>query len=152
MKYVVAYLLVLLGLNAAIHLAIHHQIIPISSDLLRLAAYSILFGLLGALVHCLRAIYIHRSIRNDWDDRWIIWYYLRPVVGGVMGLVSFVFIKAGLIVFASESSPPGNARIAYMAVAFLGGFNVRNFLQKIEDVSRSVLGIEPSAEGGSVKD
>lgn len=146
MRYIIAYLLSLLGIDAAVNLFIFHKIIPIKSDLLQLVLYSVLFGLLGALIHCLRSIYIHRSVLNDWDNRWIIWYYLRPIVGGVMGLVSFVFIKAGLIVFTTEANPTTTSRIAYLAIAFLAGFNVRNFLKKIEDVSRSVLGIEPSGE------
>jgi len=108
-----------------------------------LAIKCILVGVLGGVLYCLRGVYLSRSVRDDWNERWETWYYLRPVVSGMSGLVAFIFLKAGLIVLeANQIDDAGN--YGYMAFAFIAGFNVDKFLAKIEDVAKSVFGIEKS--------
>lgn len=148
MKKILIFIFSLLAGDALLTLLIFYGIVRIESDLFRLAMYCILFGLLGGIIHCMRSLYIHRALLNDWDDRWIIWYYLRPVVSALMGLISFIFIKAGLLIFTTQSAQTSTSRIAYMAIAFLAGYNVRNFLKKIEEVSEASLGIKMSEDVG----
>lgn len=103
----------------------------------------ILIGILGGTLYCLRGVYLSRSIRNDWSEQWATWYYLRPIVSGISGLIAYVFLKAGLIALgASQVSEAGN--YGYLAFAFIAGFNVDKFLAKIEDVAKSIFGIEKS--------
>lgn len=102
-----------------------------------------LIGALGGVIYCLRAIYLNRSVRGQWNDDWNVWYYLRPVVSLIVGAVAFVFLKAGLLVLdagtTNENSPYG-----FLALSFIAGLNVDRFLIKLEEVAQASWGVKPS--------
>jgi hypothetical protein len=64
--------------------------------------------------------------------------HIFAIVSGILGFISLVFIKAGLFVFTAEG---GSNLMAYLAIAFIAGYNVQNFLAKLEEVSKATLGI-----------
>lgn len=108
-----------------------------------LAVNCILLATLGGVMYCLRAIYLERCVRKNWDSDWETWYYLRPMTSAISGVVAYIFLKAGLIVLeAEQSAESGN--YGFLALAFIAGFNVSNFSQKIEDIAKSTFGIEKS--------
>ncbi|OGX18107.1 MAG: hypothetical protein A3K83_00220 [Omnitrophica WOR_2 bacterium RBG_13_44_8b] len=118
-----------------------YGIIDFKYEMVKIAMYCFVFGMIGGILHCLRSIYLHRSLIGDWDSRWDVWYFLRPVVSGTVGIISMIFIKAGLLIFTPGIEVESRL-MAYLAVAFAAGYNVKNFLIKIEDVSKAILGIE----------
>lgn len=123
--------------------AVYYKAIDLNSEIIELATYCLFFGMLGGLVNCLRSLYLHTSLLKDWDPKWEVWYFIRPIVSGVIGVVSLIFLKAGLLIFSGEISLAGKERyFAYLAVAFLAGYNVQNFLLKIEEISKTSLGIK----------
>ena len=64
-----------------------------------------------------------------------------------MGFISLLFIKAGLLVFSNEPVTTMETKILpYFVVAFLAGYNVQNFLKKLEDISQATLGIDKKAD------
>jgi len=141
---IIIYLFVLLIGDVVLALIIYYNIIDLKSKLIFLGTYCALFGLLGGIVNCLRSIYIHFAAKKDWDEKYAVWYYLRPIVSSIMGVVSYIFIKAGLLVFTAQTAVYSNtSTMAYLSFAFLAGYNVHNFLKKIEEVSKAILGIEP---------
>jgi len=106
-----------------------------------LAINCILIATSGGVLYCLRAIYISRCVNKSWDSDWELWYYLRPITSSISGLIAFVFLNAGLIILeADQQAEAGN--FGYLAFAFIAGFNVDKFVQKIEDVAKSSFGIE----------
>ena len=143
-KIITPYLLIILAITVIFGLSIFCKRIDFKNPLLETAAYCLLFGMLGGIIYCIRGYYQHHSVLKNWDSSWEAWYFIRPIVSGVMGFISLVFIKAGLLVFASDSniSVEGNKIIAYFAVAFIAGYNVQNFLVKLEDIFSVILGIE----------
>ncbi len=105
---------------------------------------SALIGSLGGVLYCLRGIYLNKSVHKRWDKDWYVWYYLRPLTSLISGFVSSIFLKAGLLTLdASE----GSTTFGYLAIAFIAGYNVDNFLKKIEDVAKTVWGIDKSRVG-----
>lgn len=102
-----------------------------------------LSGGLGGCLYCLRAIYLNRAVRNQWNREWEIWYFLRPIASAGCGAVSYIFLKAGLLVLES-STDPNASELGFYALAFVAGMNVDKFIKKIEDVSEAVWGIERS--------
>ncbi len=100
-------------------------------------------GGLGGCLYCLRAIYLNAAVRNQWSPQWHVWYYLRPLVSGGCGGISYLFLKAGLLVLESGTKPDAS-EIGFYALAFIAGFNVDKFIKKLEDVSEAVWGIEKS--------
>jgi len=100
-------------------------------------------GGLGGCLYCLRAVYLNVSVRKTWDDDWKPWYYIRPVASAICGGVSWLFLKAGLIVLESSQNP-NSSNLGFYALAFIAGLNVDRFLGKLEEIAQSIWGIEKS--------
>jgi hypothetical protein len=109
----------------------------------KLLAASSLAGGFGGIVYCLRGVYLNACVHKRWDKDWAPWYFIRPVVSLIMGGVSFVILKAGLLVL--EASPDGGStHFGFLVVAFVAGLNVDRFLEKVEDIAQSMWGIQKS--------
>ncbi len=101
------------------------------------------FGLVGGCVYCLRALYMEYCVRNHWENRWIVWHIIRPIVSIIMGMISLVFVKAGLLLLDVSESPP-DKYYGFYALAFIAGLNVDNFMKRIENIAKSVMQIDPT--------
>jgi len=143
-KLIIPYLLVMTVITIVIGLLTFYKKIDFNEPMLEIAVYCFLFGVFGGTLHCMRGYYLHTALLKNWDNDWNVWYYVRPIVGGMLGLISLVFIKAGLLVFATESKIliEGSNIMAYFAVAFIAGYNVQNFLVKLEEIFEATLGIK----------
>lgn len=98
---------------------------------------------LGGLLYCIRAVYINKCVRKNWDEGWLVWYYLRPIASMIVGFLAYMFLKAGLLVLdASENHSSGD--YGYLIISFLAGLNVDKFMIRLEEVGKSMFGIEPS--------
>ena len=106
-----------------------------------------LFGLAGGSVYCLRGLYYHYCVEKDWDNVWFVWHLTRPFVSTVCGVVSLVFVKAGLLLFGGASVEMQNHYGVY-ALAFIAGLNVDNFVKKIELIFKEAVGIEQTRTSG----
>lgn len=119
-----------------------------NNDLLSLEPYRVgiicaIVGGLGGCMYCLRAVYVNYCAQDTWDNRWAIWYILRPITSVGSGAISFLFLKAGLLVL--ESNVQQNAsEFGFYALALIAGLNVDKFIKKIEDIGEAVFGIEKS--------
>jgi hypothetical protein len=115
---------------------------------LQIVAICVLFGGLGGCIYCLRGIYLNACVHKRWDADWLPWYFIRPIVSLVLGGISYLFIKSGLLLLGA-SQESGASQLGIWAVAFLAGLNVDNFLAKIESVGQTVLGVHPSRQSKS---
>lgn len=119
-----------------------------------------LTGGIGGVVYCLRGLYVNTCAGDGWNPKWLLWYFTRPVVSLVCGAISYLLLKAGLLVLDSTPNTEGN-HIGFYVLAFIAGLNVDKFLCKIEEVAQTTWGIEKSranrrdersASGASAKD
>ena len=143
MVAIIFYLIVLLCLNAILIISPHLFELPAwySHDIL--FANCAYMGLLGGILYCLRAVYLNKCVSKNWDKNWETWYYLRPITSTLSGLISSIFLKAGLLVLQA-SNLQGETPYGYYAIAFVAGYNVDNFLKKIEAIMQSAWGIKKS--------
>lgn len=110
---------------------------------LKLPIQCVMISTLGGLLYCIRAIYINKCVRKNWDEEWHVWYYLRPIASMIVGFLAYMFLKAGLLVLdASENHSSGD--YGYLIIAFLAGLNVDKFMIRLEEVGKSMFGIELS--------
>lgn len=107
-----------------------------------------LIGVVGGILYCLRAVYLNKCVNKQWDKEWEIWYYLRPITSGISGFASCIFLKAGLLVLEADAKPDAIA-YGYLAIAFIAGYNVDNFMKKLESIASSVWGITKSRASGN---
>lgn len=66
-------------------------IIPESTPILQLAWIPILSGVFGAIFNGMLAVHEHTAVRRDFDPSHVTWYLLNPIMGGMLGLVVFIF-------------------------------------------------------------
>jgi uncharacterized BrkB/YihY/UPF0761 family membrane protein len=102
-----------------------------------------MIGLIGGVMYCLRAVYLNKCVKKIWDKEWETWYYLRPITSAISGFVSFVFLKAGLLVLDTATKAE-YISYGYLAIAFIAGYNVDNFMKKLEEVASTIWGIKQS--------
>ncbi|MGF6571594.1 hypothetical protein ABH945_003715 [Paraburkholderia sp. GAS333] len=100
-------------------------------------------GAVGGCLYCLRAVYLNRCVRKTWTNEWAAWYLIRPIVSTCCGGISFLFLKAGLLVLESGTKSDAS-EIGFYALALVAGLNVDKFVAKIEDVAQAVWGIDQS--------
>lgn len=141
----IAELLAVAGALAAIALG---QAPWLTGDM-KVVAVCILFGGLGGVTYCLRGVYLNACVRKQWDVGWLPWYFLRPVVSLVLGGVSYLFVKSGLLLLGASQDQTGS-QLGIWAMSFIAGLNVDRFLAKIEDIGSTVWGVEPSRQSKPV--
>ena len=107
------------------------------------AYHCVLSGGFGGCVYCLRSVYLNACVKKNWDGKWIPWYLIRPFVSMACGGISFIFLKAGLLVLEAEQKQD-RTDFAFYAFALIAGLNVDKFIAKIEKIAQSVWGIEES--------
>jgi hypothetical protein len=155
MKKIIGYLI--LWLLAGVFLMVWQHFVELPAWYIEnlLWVQCTLIGLIGGLIYCLRAVYLNKCVRKSWDKEWEVWYYLRPITSTISGFVSFIFLKAGLLVLDAATLPE-HISYGYLAIAFIAGYNVDNFMKKLEEVACTIWGIKQSRasqeiEAGSEK-
>ena len=143
MKKIIGYLLACLTLS--VFALIAESVIQLPDWLLKhiLVVKCSFVGAIGGILYCLRGVYLNKCVRKNWDKDWHVWYYLRPIASTISGFVSFIFLKAGLLVLDAGSNENAIS-FGYLAVAFIAGYNVDNFLKKLESVACEIWGIKKS--------
>ncbi len=143
MKRVFLYLILLLSSYCVVGLLLLLGKIDLPSDSLRLAFYCGISGGIGGITYCLRGVYLNACVYDRWSEKWLPWYFIRPIVSIITGVISSLFLKAGLIVLeAKQSDSPTN--LAFYALAFIAGLNVDKFIDKVEDIAQVTWGIKKS--------
>ncbi|SRR6266446_1340184 len=143
MKKIIGFLLLFLFTLATLLAISLSNSLPSWTESIRLPLLCILAGGFGGTVYCLRAVYLNACVHKHWDDEWQPWYYIRPFVSLVCGGISWLFLKAGLLIL--EAAPSESAtELGFYALAFIAGLNVDKFISKIEDIAQAAWGIEKS--------
>jgi hypothetical protein len=151
MILIIAYLLLVgVGLAALVLANVLGQL-PAMLAPLRIAISCCAIGGIGGCVYCLRGVYLNACVYKRWDPDWRPWYYIRPLVSIACGGVSFIFLRAGLLLL--ESGRKADATdIGFYALAFIAGLNVDKFVVKLEDIAQAVWGIEKSRAASGAGD
>lgn len=103
----------------------------------------IVIGGFGGTLYCLRAVYLNYCVLKQWSNEWLPWYLIRPVVSLICGGVSYLFLKAGLLILEAKKEVDAT-NLGFFALAFIAGMNVDKFISKIEDLAQATWGIEKS--------
>jgi hypothetical protein len=147
MKLIVAYLLLVGSALTGVVIANVLGLLPSVLAPLRVVISCAAVGGLGGSIYCLRGVYLNACVYKRWDDEWRPWYYIRPIVSVACGGVSYIFLRAGLLVLESGKRP-GATDLGFYALAFIAGLNVDKFILKIENIAQAVWGIEKSRSAG----
>jgi len=83
---------------------------------------------------------VKHTIQLDFDDQYTLWYFFKPMLGAVFGLVSVVVLQAGVFTLGGEVQLTDDNRLPLYIVAFLAGFSERFFMQLIDRVITAIFG------------
>ncbi len=83
-------------------------------------------GLIGAAMHTMYSLYRHKVIGNV-DPKYVVWYLLRPVVGGISA--GFIGIASTIILNGISDNGVGE-QLAIILLGFLSGVSER-FTNKV---------------------
>ena len=143
MKKIVVYLGFICTLDIVLLCATRTGFMPPWWNTLGLVLPCALIGGTGGVVYCLRGVYLNACVQKSWNDQWQPWYYIRPIVSHLCGAVSFLFLKAGLLLLEAQPKTQ-STELGFLALAFIAGLNVDKFITKIEDIAQATWGIEKS--------
>ena len=108
----------------------------------------VMMGVVGAMTVAIWGLSVH-SASLDFDRSFSVWYWLKPLLGGVMGLVAVITAQAGLLAIQGQGSLPAspNGKMVLYILAFLAGFSERFFIGIIDRVMTALLnsGQSPAA-------
>lgn|GEM_PF-1138084 len=133
----------------------HLDLVPglVTRDLLRTHVLCAGFGMLGASTASIRRYYrvlITESTArisgrveapSDWTLGWIYYYLTRPVLGAILGALSFTLSYVGFHVLSSVRTDQVSVegKNLLFAVAFVSGFSVSHVLDRLEAVSKQLF-------------
>lgn len=106
------------------------DMLPDGLPILKLSLPPILFGVLGAISNGIMALITHTSIKRDFDPIHLSWYLINPILGGLLGMVTFIFfVVAGSSFLPNLATDPdaaiikqGQAPMVIWLLAFVIGW------------------------------
>jgi FtsH-binding integral membrane protein len=149
---VAAYTLVMLALlcttAAVVWLKLPFVSQALTDAAARLLCYVFCGGGIGGCLYSMRGLQRHvididnPQAENNWDPKRLWEYILHPITGAVLGVISFLFLKGGLLALSesSDSASSLEVKAAFVSVAVLAGFSSREFLLKMKDIASNVFG------------
>lgn len=138
----IVYLLAILSAICFAGFNLLSGILFVNSEYTLLCECVLLSGI-GGILYCLRGTYLNFCVKDNWDNKWIVWYLVRPVASLICGGVSYLFLKAGLLVLEAQKETSAS-NLGFLAFAFIAGLNVDKFISKIEELAKATWGIEKS--------
>lgn len=110
----------------------------------------LVMGALGGIVVSIWGLTKH-SVDLDFDRRFSVWYWFKPVLGAVMGLVVVLTAQAGLFAIQGQTpfQPSLNGKWVLYVLAFLAGFSERFFLGIIDRIMTAMLNSGQSSSAPS---
>ena len=99
------------------------------------------FGAIGAITISLQAVF---ERRDDWDSAYNYWHLARPLIGAVLGIMSFLILSV-IVTLAGSTAPSPDAAptIAnmniYHVLAFIVGYREETFRDLLKRVTDLIL-------------
>ena len=110
---------------------------------------TLLAGGLGGVLSNLRGIYYAFSTFGQFDSKYEIPYYLRPVMGMINGMFAFLVSNFFTYNFNPSTERPGwqsfDGLMPYIGVAFLAGFAAQEFAVRLKEIARAVFAYKNTA-------
>lgn len=97
-----------------------------------LPVYTAWFGVLGSISISLKGISEYEPTAEYWGGRWPLWYFTRPFTGLIVGIVTYVLMRAAY--------PHGKPDVpTFEAAAFILGTQERRFFTFLSAIGGLVL-------------
>lgn len=95
--------------------------------------YAFFGGVLGSVVYAFRGFYQSiaepRNSKRSFNFKWVFWYLVRPLAGGIFGFVAYSFTRAELGAFGLTEKVTEQNNLMFFALSFLAGFGFHDFAE-----------------------
>lgn len=98
---------------------------------------TMLWGGIGGVVGGMYALWYHVADRQDFDKHYSMWYYVQPLMGLVLGAITFLILAGGFLIVQVNLADPNastGARLIPYLVAVLAGFKQDFVYDQLERV------------------
>lgn len=163
--YLCTFMFVLIGLSLLAYLRQPQGIIgsaigylignPFEDSLIRSLVYIGSAGGLGGIIYCMRGFHDHKA-HGDFNIDFSYWYFFRPIISTVTGVIIYFLFAGGLLTVGSDfSKADQSSTMFFCSVSFLAGFGFTQFYNKVDDLANTLFGTtqEPkkvkAVEGGN---
>ena len=94
----------------------------------------IFFGALGGTTIGLFGVFFHEE---KWDHSYDLWHATRPLIGAVLGMVSYLIMV--VVLGAAGSTPGSKSNLPYFLVAFLVAYSEGQFRRLVRQATLKLL-------------
>lgn len=105
-------------------------------------SYVFFAGVLGSVIYAFRGFYQSiaepRNSPKAFNFKWIFWYLIRPIAGGIFGFVVYALARAELVAFGLTSNISEQNNLMFFGTSFFAGFGFHEFA---EYLNRKVKGL-----------
>lgn len=113
---------------------------PFEKPLMNILVYIACSGGIGGTIYCIRGFYRNLG-SNEFTLNWTWWYIFRPIISAMIGIFAYFLIIGGLM--SISNSPDVNyakSVMFYCAVAFIAGYSINKFFEKLDALSGTIFG------------
>ncbi len=112
-------------------------------DLAQIIPYIACSGGLGACAYSIFGYTYHLG-KDDFDLNFCCWFMLRPILGIIFGIFSFLFVAGGLMTLSgvpasTELFTPPQTVMFYCALAFLAGYSEHSFSAQLKELGEALF-------------
>jgi uncharacterized membrane protein len=110
----------------------------------------VMMGGLGGITVAIWGLSLH-TVNLDFDRSFSVWYWLKPLLGGIMGLIVVITVQAGMLAVEGHAALPTtmSGKWTLYVLAFLAGFSERFFIGIIDRVMSALLNSGQTASPAS---
>ncbi|MGQ7944156.1 aminoglycoside phosphotransferase family protein [Flavobacterium sp. WC2509] len=101
-----------------------------------------LISVIGVNIRSLWDFVGNASYKDDLDvDRWWPWYFLRPTIGFLAGVI-FYFLYYGGMMELNTNKLSSSRLYFLLAISGIIGFGLNDFIDRLRNISKAIFGIE----------
>jgi hypothetical protein len=110
---------------------------------------ALLFGMLGGASHGLASLMDFRGQRRLFRS-WSLWYFALPFLGGMMAVIFYVVIRAGLLTGTGETATDLINPYGVAAISAIVGLFTDQATNKLSEVFKTLFATKGAARGGQL--
>ncbi|WP_426449854.1 hypothetical protein ACP26L_33120 [Paenibacillus sp. S-38] len=114
------------------------RLMGVESPIIEEYVYYALSGAIGGTLYALRLLH---EYYDNLNERWIVWYLLRPINCAVAAVMTIILFNSGILLLTT-----GETMEARIGVAFLVGFGYGKLMDKLRMLTETLF------NGGGRKD
>jgi hypothetical protein len=109
-------------------------------------------GAVGGSVSTLLAFLKHASEEKDFEVSYVPWYVARPLLGLLLGLITFFLVKGGLLATLPEVAGKDFNNLGLAGVGSLVGMFSKNAVEKLREVFHTLFNTQADARRDSERE